>query len=55
MARLHTSKYLAFLLRHDKEAFEDGRIDKHGWRQVSELAKLGYNRTILDEIVTTFV
>jgi putative RNA 2'-phosphotransferase len=44
---------LAFLLRHDKEAFEDGRIDKHGWRQVSELAKLGYDRSLLDEIVAT--
>ena len=32
-------KHLAFLLRHDKEAFEDGRIDKHGWRQVSELGQ----------------
>ena len=46
-------KHLAFLLRHDKEAFEDGRIDKHGWRQVSELAKLGYDRSLLDEIVAT--
>ena len=46
-------KHLAFLLRHDKEAFEDGRIDKHGWRQISELAKLGYPRPILDEIVAT--
>lgn len=44
---------LAFLLRHDKEAFEDGRIDKHGWRQVSELAQLGYARSLLDEIVAT--
>lgn len=46
-------KHLAFLLRHDKEAFEDCRIDKHGWRQISELAKLGYPRPILDEIVAT--
>ena len=46
-------KHLAFLLRHDKEAFEDGRINEHGWRQVSELAKLGYSRSILDEIVAT--
>ena len=44
---------MAFLLRHDKEAFEDGRINEHGWRQVSELAKLGYSRSILDEIVAT--
>jgi len=46
-------KHLAFLLRHDKEAFTDGRIDRHGWRMVSELTKLGYSRQILDEIVTT--
>lgn len=46
-------KHLAFLLRHDKEAFEDGSIDKHGWRQVSELAELGYNHSLLDEIVST--
>ena len=24
-------KHLAILLRHDKEAFEDGKIGKHGW------------------------
>ena len=40
-------------LRHDKEAFTDGRIDRHGWRMVSELTKLGYSRQVLDEIVTT--
>lgn len=50
---IRNGKHLAFLLRHDKEAFEDGRIDKHGWRQVSELANLGYSRPILDEIVAT--
>ena len=56
MARNDTTrkgKHLAFLLRHDKEAFKEGRIDKHGWRQVSELAKLGYDRSLLDEIVAT--
>ena len=50
---IRKGKHLAFLLRHDKEAFEDGRIDRHGWRQVSELAKLGYDRSLLDEIVAT--
>ena len=50
---IRKGKHLAFLLRHDKEAFEDGRIDKHGWRQVIELAKLGYDRSLLDEIVDT--
>lgn len=47
------SRHLAYLLRHDKEAFEGGRIDKHGWRKVSELVKLGYNRQVLDEVVDT--
>ena len=46
-------KHLAFLLRHDKVAFEDGRIDRHGWRQVSELVQLGYDHSLLDEIVAT--
>ena len=41
------------LLRHDKKAFKDGKIDKHGWRKVSELANLGYTRELLDEIVAT--
>ena len=50
---IRKGKQLAFLLRHDKEAFKDGRINGHGWRQVSELAKLGYSRSILDEIVAT--
>ena len=46
-------KHLAYLLRHDKEAFGDGRIDRHGWRMVSELTIMGYPRQILDEIVVT--
>lgn len=46
-------KHLAFLLRHDKEAFGDGRIDRHGWRMVAELLKMGYTRSVLDEIVAT--
>lgn len=46
-------KHLAFLLRHDKEAFDNGLIDSHGWRSVSELLKIGYTHQILDEIVDT--
>ena len=46
-------KRLAFLLRHDVEAFEQGKIDLHGWRKIEELAKLGFSREILDEIVAT--
>ena len=50
---IRKGKHLAFLLRHDQEAYDDGRIDRHGWRMVSELLKLGYTRPILDEIVAT--
>ena len=46
-------KHLAFLLRHDKEAFDNGLIDNHGWRKVSELKDKGYTKEILDEIVLT--
>lgn len=47
-------KHLAFLLRHDKEAFNEGLIDSKGWRKVNELIhNHGYTREILDEIVET--
>ena len=46
-------KHLAFLLRHDKEAFDNGLIDNHGWRKVSELKNKGYSKELLDEIVVT--
>lgn len=50
---VNKGKYLAQLLRHDKEAFEQGKIDKHGWRQVQEILTLGYTQELLDEIVET--
>ena len=51
---INKGKELAFLLRHDSDAFEQGLIDKNGWRQVSELVKnQGYTRSLLDEIVET--
>lgn len=50
---IRMGKHLAFLLRHDSEAFSDGRIDRHGWRMVSDLQKLGYPQPVLDEIVST--
>lgn len=50
---IRKGKHLAFLLRHDQEAFSDGRIDRHGWRMVAEVQKLGYTRQMLDEIVAT--
>lgn len=47
-------KHLAFLLRHDNDAFDAGLIDKNGWRNVSELIKEhGYTKKMLDDIVDT--
>lgn len=47
-------KHLAFLLRHDKEGFEKGLIDKNGWRNVDELIKSHqYTKELLKEIVET--
>lgn len=51
---INKGKHLAFLLRHDEDAFNKGLIDEHGWRQVSELIKNhGYTKNMLDEIVET--
>lgn len=51
---INKGKHLAFLLRHDKDAFDNGLIDKNGWRNVSELVKNhGYTRQMLDEITDT--
>ena len=51
---INRGKHLAFLLRHDKEAFEASLIDKNGWRQVSELCKeQGYSRELLKTITAT--
>jgi putative RNA 2'-phosphotransferase len=47
------SKNLAYLLRHDKDAFLKGLIDNRGWRKVSELKDLGFTKDILDEILET--
>lgn len=47
-------KHLAWLLRHDKKSFEDGKIDKFGWRLVSELIKEhGYTQQMLIDITDT--
>ena len=46
-------KHLAFLLRHDAEAFNAGKIDKNGWRSVKELESMGYSRKLLDDICAT--
>ena len=50
---IRKGKRLAFLLRHDVGALEQGKIDEHGWRMVDELAGLGYSRELLDEIVAS--
>ena len=51
---IRMGKHLAFLLRHDKEAFDEGLIDKNGWRKVDELiSDRGYTKKLLDEIVNT--
>jgi len=48
------SKQLAYLLRHDKEAFRLGKIDLNGWRNTIELQEdYGYTRDELQEIVDT--
>ena len=50
---VRTGKQLAFLLRHDTDAFEKGKIDKQGWRRVDELLELGFSKPLLEEIVET--
>ena len=46
-------KHLAFLLRHDADAFNQGLIDKNGWRSGKELESLGYSKKLLEEITLT--
>lgn len=51
---INKGKHLAFLLRHDKEAFDNGLIDKNGWRNVKELiSNQKYTKELLDIIVST--
>lgn len=51
---IERGKYLAWLLRHDKESFNNGLIDEHGWRDVDEIIKNhDYTQSLLDEIVET--
>ena len=47
-------KHLAFLLRHDKQAFDNGLIDSNGWRQCDELCReQGFLYETLVDIVET--
>lgn len=52
-ALVRKGKQLAFLLRHDKEAFKNGKINEQGWRRVDELLLLGFTKPLLEEIVET--
>lgn len=48
------SKQLAYLLRHDLEAYRVGKIDDSGWRNTIELQEdCGYTQDELQEIVDT--
>ena len=47
-------KKLAWLLRHDKDAFDCGFIDENGWRSIKSLCKVyDYTPELIDEIVET--
>lgn len=47
-------KKLSYLLRHDNDALKQGKIDRYGWREVSELiSEHGYSPELIDEIVRT--
>jgi len=51
---INKGKHLAFLLRHDANALDQGIIDLHGWRKVSELVNSqGYTKELLEIIVET--
>lgn len=48
------SKQLAYLLRHDQDAWKLGKIDDNGWRNTVELQEdYGYTQDELQEIVDT--
>ena len=48
------SKKLAFLLRHDKLGFEQGKIDKEGFRNVNELTSdQNFTIGLLEKIVNS--
>jgi len=47
-------KELSYLLRHDKEAYDEKKIDKNGWRNVSELIEeFGFTKRLINDIVST--
>ena len=47
---LKKGKRLTWLLRHDREAFDAGLIDAHGWRSVKELLTKGFSLDELESI-----
>ena len=51
---MQRGKELAFLLRHDEEAFRMGVIDEHGWRSLADLRmEHHFLPSIVKEIVET--
>lgn len=47
-------KELSWLLRHDKDSFDIGFINKNGWRSIDEICeKYHYTKELIDEIVET--
>jgi putative RNA 2'-phosphotransferase len=46
-------KELSWMLRHDKDAYNQGKIDQNGWRDVDEILLHGFTRDLLDDIVMT--
>ena len=50
---INKGRHLAFLLRHDKNAFDLGLIDQNGWRSVKEIMKQGYTLDLIKTIVET--
>jgi len=46
-------KELSWMLRHDKDAFAQGKIDNNGWRDVAEIMTFGFTQDLLDEIVSS--
>ena len=50
---INKGRHLAFLLRHDKDAFDSGLIDQNGWRSVKEIMKQGYTLDLIKTIVET--
>lgn len=50
---IRRGKQLSWLLRHDIDSYNKGKIDEHGWREVSEIIhNYGFTSALLNEIVS---